>query len=183
MKIYTRNGDQGNTGLYGGESVCKDDRRLHAYGTLDELSASLGIVASGDIEQADRDWIHAVQSVLLDLGAHIATSKKAPPSARDRLPDFPESLVKGLETDIDNWEQDLEPLSTFILPGGTPEAAGLHMARTICRRGERWIAGIPTDDLPASSLPYLNRLSDALFVLARRTNMHAGKSDIHWRAG
>lgn len=178
MKIYTKTGDGGETGLFGGGRVSKDHPRVDAYGAVDELNAALGVAASvvedGDLRQA----LETVQSELFVLGADLATPDGVQSSAVVRLEDH---HVAALEHQIDTWEESLPPLTSFILPGGTEAAARLHLARTICRRAERRVIALGHQehmgDLPVR---YLNRLSDWLFVLARTANARAGVPDRPW---
>ncbi len=190
MKIYTKAGDAGETGLYGGARVSKDDARVEAYGTVDELNCALGVARaalSPDIERATDigPLLARLQSELFDLGAELAT----PPARLDsklgqRVPLVTDERIGELETHIDRMEAALEPLKAFILPGGTPLAAALHVARAVCRRAERrtvTLAYMDADAVRPEALRYLNRLSDLLFVLARYANHGAGVPDVPWR--
>ncbi|WP_435016381.1 cob(I)yrinic acid a,c-diamide adenosyltransferase [Tundrisphaera sp. TA3] len=180
MKIYTKAGDDGTTGLLGQGRVAKDDPRIEAYGTVDELNAVLGLArASGGLD-ADIDALLArVQDELFAVGAALADPN---PSGRFHKAVGPE-LAGRLESEIDRLESELAPLTQFILPGGTAAAARLHLARTICRRAERstvHLGRIEGQDVPVDLIAYLNRLSDLLFVLARAANHRAGSPDIPW---
>lgn len=168
MKIYTRTGDLGQTSLFGGTRVAKHDARIEAYGTVDELSSFLGMVTGVD-------EIPAIQSDLFEIGAHLASP------GTSRFPGVDPSRIEQLEQRIDAMERELTPLTTFILPGGSPEAARLHVARTVCRRAERRVVALE-DESPAtqSTIAYLNRLSDFLFVAARYANLKAGVADVPW---
>src|ERR1700712_4685933 len=164
MKIYTKTGDDGTTGLVGGSRVAKSDPRIECYGNIDELNAALGLAAV----HADTvliEQLRKVQNELFVIGSHLATPPEKKESAN--LPVLGEKMVRRLETEIDTAESQLPPLRNFILPGGSQTAADLHLARTICRRAERLIVGFaseqPVEDL---ILIYLNRLSDWLFVQA-----------------
>ncbi|MBU6428802.1 MAG: cob(I)yrinic acid a,c-diamide adenosyltransferase [Cyanobacteria bacterium REEB65] len=172
MKIYTKTGDAGLTGLIGGERVRKDDPRVVAYGTVDELNAGLGLALAfltTDFE-SDRALLLQIQRVLFDLGAELAT----PPGARKARWELDESEILRLERAIDDMEAQLEPLRNFILPGGCPAGAALHLARTIARRAERDVVALATDQgVEPKLLQYLNRLSDFLFVASRRVNQRA----------
>lgn len=188
MKIYTRAGDAGETGLFGGARVAKDDARVEAYGTVDELNCALGVVraalpATSPAVASPLDALLArVQSELFDLGAELAT----PPARLEtklgaRVPLATEQRTAALEQEIDRMEAKLAPLKTFILPGGTPAAAALHVARAVCRRAERRAVALShVDMVRPEALRYLNRLSDLLFVLARYANHQAGWPDTPW---
>ena len=187
MKIYTRTGDAGTTALYGGERVPKDARRVEAYGTVDEANALLGVArtqlgssADGPNDRLnDYDALLArVQSALFDVGADLAT-----PESRYRANIVPltEADVTGLEEEIDRLEAALPPLHAFILPGGHPAAASLHLARTVVRRAERRTVELSHHEaLNPQVTAYLNRLSDFLFVLARAVNAAVGVKDHEW---
>ncbi len=180
MKIYTRTGDDGTTGLIGGDRVRKSDLRLECYGTLDELNAALGLaVVAGEA------WLHAllepVQNELFVIGSHMAAPENDP-SAQKHLPALDEAMIARLEMQIDQAETELPPLRNFILPGGTEVAARLHLARTICRRAERLIVNFSWDrPVHPAIVTYLNRLSDWLFVQARVANHRAGIADVPWK--
>ncbi len=182
MKIYTRRGDSGQTDLFGGDRVGKDALRVAAYGDVDELNASLGLAAGSGVDPALEDSVRSIQSALFDLGASLAT-----PDAGHRKKAGVEGVraadVDALEALIDRLEESLEKLTAFILPGGSPSAAGFHVARTVCRRAERAVvrlASIEGESVEEASLRYLNRLSDLLFVMARHENARQGISDIAW---
>lgn len=180
MKIYTKTGDLGQTGLFGGPRVAKDTPRIEAYGTVDELNAVLGVVrASGPAEVFERP-LARVQNQLFDLGAELAS----PEPMKFGLPGVPDEHITALEREIDAWEIDLAPLRQFILPGGTLAASQLHVARTVCRRAERRVitlAATPNETVDQQIIIYLNRLSDWLFVLARAVNHHSGIPDTPWQ--
>lgn len=191
MKIYTKTGDGGETGLYGGNRVAKDSSRVEAYGTVDELNSVIGVARAALPTERDADGVDAllarIQSELFDLGAELAT----PPARLDtalgaRVPLATEIRVARLEGEIDFFEETLPPLKTFILPGGTPASAALHQARAVCRRAERRtvsLAHSEEETVRPEALHYLNRLSDLLFVLARHANHVAGLPDVPWTAG
>jgi cob(I)alamin adenosyltransferase len=166
VKIYTRTGDRGQTSLFGGTRVAKHDARIEAYGTVDELNSFLGAVPGID---------QNIQADLFEIGAHLASP------GTSRFPGVDPSRIEALERAIDEMERELSPLTTFILPGGSPAAAQLHIARTVCRRAERRVTALE-DDSPAtqSTIAYLNRLSDYLFVAARYANLKAGAADVPW---
>jgi cob(I)alamin adenosyltransferase len=181
MKIYTRTGDDGTTGLIGGGRVRKSDARLECTGTIDELNAALGMAAVALEGGAIFDLVRQVQNDLFVLGSHLSAPDPGA-SHRSSLPMLDEQLVTHLEMQIDAAEHDLPPLQNFILPGGTEAAARLHLARTICRRGERLLADFSMDrPVPAMIQTYLNRLSDWLFVHARLANHQAGVEDVIWK--
>ena len=179
MRIYTRTGDAGETGLYGGERVAKDALRVEAYGTVDEANAALGLALSA-LAGSDtlQTTLLALQSELFVVGADLAT-----PLPRE-VPRVTEAHVEGLERHIDEFESELVPLTNFILPGGSPTASALHLARAILRRAERRVVALlraePETTNPAT-LRYINRLADLLFVLARTANFRVGVADIPWR--
>ncbi|MFN2382754.1 MAG: cob(I)yrinic acid a,c-diamide adenosyltransferase [Gemmatimonadota bacterium] len=178
MKIYTRTGDTGDTALFGGGRVSKSDPRVAAYGDLDELNAWLG-VARAHRPIADADAALArVQQELFVVGAILATPNPARRKGDRFLLD--PVWIDALEGEIDGWEAGLPPLTAFILPGGSPAAAALHAARTVCRRAERAVIGLGAADLPATLVPYLNRLSDWLFVCARHVSQAAGETETTW---
>lgn len=180
MKIYTRTGDSGDTGLFGGGRVGKDALRVEAYGTVDELNAALGVVLAAKPAGGLTGVIQRIQAELFELGADLATPPES--SARaNTLVRFNEDCVGVLEADIDRFEAKLEPLTTFIVPGGSPAGAALHLARTVCRRAERRTVSLAREEhIGAPIVPYLNRLSDLLFVLARTANVHAQAPETKW---
>lgn len=179
-RIYTRTGDAGETGLFGGGRVRKSSARVTAYGEVDELNAVLGwaLTRIEDDEIAPR--LRVIQGDLFALGAHLAT----PPDARSRahLPPLPEERPGEFEGWIDAAEAQLDPLHSFILPGGAEAGAALHLARTVCRRAERGVVALAGEEEVAPAiLVYLNRLSDLLFDLARLANRRAGVEETPWR--
>jgi len=184
MPIYTRTGDDGDTGLFGNRRVPKDHVRIEAYGTVDELNAWLGVLRTEplpvDLDGALKD----IQDALFDIGADLATEGGQQSVARVQ------PAIAQLERWIDASEAQLPPLRSFVLPGGSRVAALLHVARTVARRAERryWtlvraVAGDPAHAIPPAIGVYLNRLSDLLFSWARRANAHAGTADVPWRRG
>ena len=181
MKIYTRTGDEGDTGLFGGGRVAKDDPRVEAYGAVDELNAALGLARSIEMMPRVDEVLAPVQRDLFAIGALLATpdhDKMREQLAKARIDD---GRIAELEHAIDAGEVELEPLKAFILPGGTPKAAALHVARTVCRRAERRVITLQrTVPLPQLAIIYLNRLSDLLFVLARVANKRAGAGEVTW---
>lgn len=181
-RIYTRTGDEGETGLFGGGRVSKAHARVHAYGEVDELNAVLGWALTqltGDLRDV-RERLTVVQSDLFALGAHLATPADA--RARGHLPALPDGRAAEFERWIDQAEEELEPLRSFILPGGSGAGAALHLARTVCRRAERSVVMLAeTTELDPVILVYLNRLSDLLFDFARLANRRAGSGEAPWR--
>lgn len=176
MKIYTRAGDGGLTGLYGGDRVSKASVRLHAYGTIDELNACLGVVGGEhDVPAKPKEQLLHIQRLLFTVGADLATpTERAVHVTRITAAD-----TKQLETWIDQMEATLPPLTQFIVPGGGRVASLLHQARTTCRRAERWIVELATtESINPAILPFVNRLSDYLFVVARAVNAAHGHGDI-----
>jgi cob(I)alamin adenosyltransferase len=180
MKIYTKTGDSGQTGLFGGPRVSKDDPRIEAYGTVDELNSVLGLARAATLP-GDIDLLIArIQNDLFSVGAELATPK--PDATGMRI--IQSAHIEALERAIDHYESSLEPLKQFILPGGTPAAAALHLARTVCRRAERRVITLikqPGESVSAEIVIYLNRISDLLFVLARAVNRQCGVADIPWQ--
>ena len=176
MQIYTRTGDAGGTGLFAGGRVDKDDARVEAYGALDELNATLGLLAVEPLPSGTADRVRDVQRTLFTLGGALADpeGRYAPPaSAWDPEP---------LERWIDEMDGELEPLSAFVLPGGTRAASIAHLARTVCRRAERRVVTLGRQvGLQEGVVPYVNRLSDLLFTLARFLNARSGVADVEWR--
>lgn len=176
MKIYTRTGDHGQTSLFGGARVAKNDARIEAYGTIDELNSNIGVARSSLIPGETDAILHQVQVDLFEVGAHLAS-----PGTSRFTGVAPERILE-LETAIDVMERELEPLRNFILPAGSAPAAFLHVARTVCRRAERLVVALHDDsDATLSTIAYLNRLSDYLFVAARFANKRAGVDDVPWK--
>jgi cob(I)alamin adenosyltransferase len=179
MKIYTRTGDSGTTGLIGGTRISKSDPRLDCYGTVDELNAAIGLCAICT-EATLRMSLHNVQNELFIIGSHLATPPESPQAGT--LPALDESSIARLEMEIDAADTQLPPLRQFILPGGSEPAARLHLARTICRRAERLLVDFAGHrPIAPIILTYLNRLSDWLFVQARLANRLAGQPDVPWQ--
>jgi cob(I)alamin adenosyltransferase len=180
-RIYTRTGDEGDTGLFGGGRVPKDHARVDAYGDVDELNSFIGLARS--IESLPRidEVLAPIQRDLFSIGALLATpdrERMREQLAKARLDD---SRIAQLESAIDDAESELEPLRAFVLPGGTPKAAALHVARTVCRRAERRIVALAREvEIPGLVVIYLNRLSDLLFVLARLATHRAGAGEVTW---
>ena len=180
MKIYTKTGDDGTTGLFGGIRVRKDDIRVEAYGTVDELNAALGLAQSLGADAREGALLAELQDDLFVLGSELATLPEKRERLKLRLLD-PNDVVR-LENHIDAQEAGLPPLKNFILPGGHPVAAALHQARTVCRRAERRVLALANVQPVATHLlVYLNRLSDLLFVMARRAQSERNLEDVLWR--
>ncbi|HEY6006239.1 MAG TPA: cob(I)yrinic acid a,c-diamide adenosyltransferase [Anaeromyxobacter sp.] len=179
MKIYTKTGDAGETGLFGGPRVKKSDPRVEAYGEVDELNAAVGAArAVVEDPEIDRELAH-IQEELFCVGAELATPHGA--KARSAIPPVEASWAPRLETAIDAWNEQLPALSRFVLPGGTRTAAALHLARAVCRRAERRVVALAEHvEVDAAVLVYLNRLSDFLFVAARMANHRARKEEPLW---
>jgi len=181
MKVYTRTGDDGTTALFGGDRVGKNHPRIAAYGTVDETNAAVGM-ARTDLNNtvwAKRTdgMLGRIQEELFVLGGDLAS----PGDVKYRVPRIEAHHVTALESEIDDLETDLPPLKHFILPGGHPAAAALHVARTICRRAEReTIEAAESESISVEAIHYLNRLSDFFFVLARWVNHEAGVADAEW---
>ena len=177
MKIYTRKGDDGTTGLFGGPRVRKDALRVEAYGDVDELNSALG-VAREELPADDlRALVDALQSELFTVGAELAT-----PDTSKNVPRVSPTQVDRMEREIDRLETELPEMRNFILPGGSRAGAALHLCRTICRRAERKVVQLAAQEkVSAEALAYLNRLSDLLFVMARAANLRAGGQEIPWK--
>jgi cob(I)alamin adenosyltransferase len=179
MKIYTKTGDSGETGLFRGPRVSKNDPRVRAYGDVDELNALLGLVIT-EVEQSEiQSLLSSLQHQLFEVGADLATPPQPSEEAGLRIP---ATLVEDLEKEIDRYEESLPPLQNFILPGGSRAGALLHLARTICRRAERTVTRLQKGQtINPEVLRYLNRLSDLLFVLARTENQKSGSPEVAWK--
>jgi cob(I)alamin adenosyltransferase len=193
MKIYTKTGDRGDTGVFGGPRVAKDDPRIEAYGTVDELNAVLGLVRCEKPPPDVDDLVERIQNELFDVGAELAT----PRPAEHGIARTTDRHVAALERAIDHYEAGLAPLRNFILPGGAKAAAWLHLARTVCRRAERRLVSLSretplagaaapdaaraAESISPTLIVYLNRLSDLFFVLARHMNAEAKVGDVPWR--
>src|SRR5229473_6233753 len=181
-RIYTRTGDDGTTALGSGERRKKYDLRIAAYGTLDEVNAAIGLARAHNGDQALDGLLARIQNDLFDVEADLCLSQKGPGGARMTVTD---AQVDWLEQQIDKLNADLAPLRSFILPGGRPAAAYLHLARTVCRRAERIMVELndkPGEGVTPAALKYVNRLSDFLFVAGRHAN-EKGASDVLWVPG
>jgi len=181
MKIYTRTGDDGETGLLGGLRVSKAHQVIEVCGTLDETNCWLGLVRSESIDSAIDELLEQIQNDLFDIGSQIAASlADSSPSV-----EVPSERIAELESAIDHWDSTVPPLQAFILPSGGQAGCRLHMARSVCRRAERQLVSL-LESLDAKALAtesvYLNRLSDLLFVLARSVNQLAGQVETQWKA-
>ena len=181
MKIYTRTGDNGQTALFGGGRVDKDHVRVAAYGDVDELNAVLGTAAAEPPADFEEELLESVQRDLFAIGSLLATPDKEKVTAAIQKAALPTDRIEALERAIDRAEETLEPLKAFVLPGGSQKAAAFHRARTVCRRAERSVVALhhrePVENV---ILPYLNRLSDLLFTLARLANAQSGIPDRTW---
>ena len=182
-KVYTKVGDKGQTSLIGGERVSKAAPRIEAYGTVDEINATLGLVRTALETSAAGEHlipiIHRIQNELFNLGAELATPDL---ESRIKLPRVEPRHVEQLEKDIDALNDELPALKSFVLPGGGAASASFHLARTVCRRGERLIVALAeTEDLGELAITYLNRLSDALFVFGRWAALKDGRPEPLWQ--
>ena len=181
MRIYTKTGDKGDTGLFGGGRVRKDDPRVEAYGDVDEINACIGFVRAVETMPRIDEVLVAVQRDLFSIGALLATpdlEKMHDHLAKAQIDD---ARIADLEHAIDDCDRELEPLRAFIVPGGTPKAAALHVARTVCRRAERRVVTLERDvEIPGIVVIYLNRLSDLLFSLARVANARSRSGEVTW---
>lgn len=188
-RVYTRKGDEGETRLVGGVKTSKDHPRVEAYGTVDELNSLLGIVRNYNkqlpaSERKDKFEIilQYIQQWLFDLGSELAT----PPGKPRKVdkPDLSDERVKFLEDVIDRMNEELPALKSFVLPGGSPLSSFLHQSRTVCRRAERLIVSLgKQEDIGHGVIPFINRLSDALFVFARWAELNQGENEILWQPG
>lgn len=180
-RVYTRSGDDGTTGLGGGQRVGKDSLRIEAYGTVDELNSVIGLALTANLDPFLAECLGHIQNDLFHLGSDLCipeADKVAMP-----VPTVEERHVAEIEAWIDRMQEELAPLENFILPGGTPGAAHLHVARTVCRRAERLAVHLSrTEPIGPMVIHYLNRLSDALFVMARFENFRKGRGDVIWNS-
>ena len=181
-RIYTKTGDAGETALFGGRRVPKNDPRVTAYGSIDELNAVLGVARAANPPESIAPAIEKLQHYLFDLGSELATPPGAATAVSAHASHATAAWVEALEREIDRIEDVLPPLRAFILPGGTPAAAALHHARTVARRAERAIVALAAHEpVNPELLKFINRASDLLFVLARAANHAAGRPDTEWR--
>lgn len=180
-KVYTRTGDDGSTGLGSGRRVPKDSLRIEAFGTVDELNSQIGVARASGLDPRLADALAGIQNELFHLGADLCIPEED--KARVPAPRIEPRHVQALETLMDDLSVDLPPLENFVLPGGTPGAGALHVARAVCRRAERATLALSRREaVGASVIPYLNRLSDALFVMARYENLRKGAPDSLWNS-
>jgi cob(I)alamin adenosyltransferase len=179
VKIYTKTGDRGETGLFGGPRVRKSDPRVEAYGDVDELNAAIGVVrALVEVPELEAE-LGKIQAELFCVGAQLATPQDA--KARSVVPPVDARWTVRMEQAIDAWQAEVPPLTRFVLPGGTRTAAALHVARTVCRRAERRAVSLAAEvEVEAEVLTYLNRLSDLLFIAARLANHRARRDEPTW---
>lgn len=178
MKIYTKTGDAGETGLFGGGRVSKNDPRVGAYGEVDELNSVLGIARAEGLGKLD-PLAQSLQDQLFTVGSILATPKDSKAAAH--IPQVHDSWITAMEQAIDSYDLELAPLTAFILPGGSKQAAALHLARTVCRRAERSVVPLFQQGLvDGKVIVFLNRLSDLLFAMARYANFLAGVKDVPW---
>ncbi len=181
MKLYTRTGDGGETALFGGGRVSKDDVRVTAYGDVDELNAALGVVAATEPHDFERELLDGIQRDLFAIAGQLASPSPEKVSKALEKAVIQPSRITALEDAIDRASEELPPLKAFVLPGGTPKAAQLHAARTVCRRAERSVVTLRgSASVPPEILRYLNRLSDLLFAWARLINHRAGLPERTW---
>lgn len=179
MKIYTRTGDQGQTGLLGGQRVSKDHLRITAYGTIDELNSHLGLLR--DLAPSIAERIHGIQHTLFAIGSRLASASEAD-AERFKVPHLADTDVLALEQAMDRMDAQLPPMRNFILPGGHPAISQAHICRTVCRRAERAVVSLAANEqVPAIIGRYLNRLSDLLFVQARDLHRELGVPETPWR--
>jgi cob(I)alamin adenosyltransferase len=181
-RIYTKTGDQGDTGLGDGSRVAKNHARIEAMGDVDELNCAIGMLLAQHDEVPNRDLLHSIQNDLFDVGADLCVplGDDEPIGGKLRVT---AAMAERLETAIDQCNERLQPLNSFILPGGSPAAAHLHHARAVCRRAERRVVTLMSQEkINSHVLIYLNRLSDLLFVLARIAN-NDGRNDVLWTPG
>jgi cob(I)alamin adenosyltransferase len=180
MKLYTKTGDDGTTGLFGGARVSKASARVDAYGTVDETNAAIGMARAAALDPPIDAVLSHVQNDLFVLGAELACVPGRETNLIITL--LGEADIERLERAIDEAEAGCPPLKSFVLPGGSPQAAALHVARTVCRRAERAVLSMDDAQARRDVVVYLNRLSDLLFVLARRANVAAGVADVPWKS-
>jgi cob(I)alamin adenosyltransferase len=181
MKIYTKTGDTGSTGLFGGGRVTKSHPRVDAYGEVDELNATIGLAMAIEPLARIDDVLAPIQHDLFAIGALLATPDREKMERHLEKASLTDARIAELERAIDAGDEELEPLKAFIMPGGTKKAAALHVARTVCRRAERRVVELAAaEDIPSLVVIYLNRLSDLLFTLARVANRTGGSGEVQW---
>ncbi|HKF44169.1 MAG TPA: cob(I)yrinic acid a,c-diamide adenosyltransferase [Thermoanaerobaculia bacterium] len=180
-KVYTRTGDDGTTGLGSGGRVAKDSPRIEAYGTVDELNSAIGLALAMGLNEAIAPALSSIQNDLFHLGSDLCVPEEE--KAERPVPRIEERHVEALENLMDRLSEELSPLENFVLPGGAPGAAQLHVARTVCRRAERVVIALSRrEKVGPHTIEYLNRLSDALFVMARHENKRRGSPDVLWNS-
>lgn len=178
MKIYTKTGDQGTTSLVGGTRVSKADLRIDTYGTVDELNSYIGLVRDQPVNEVRREFLKYIQDRLFTIGSILASE---PDNKKHFIPDLHEEDITALELAMDEMNEVLEPMRSFILPGGHPSVSFGHVARTVCRRAERLVIALnESEPVETEVIRYLNRLSDYLFVLSRKMAQELGVEEIKW---
>ncbi len=181
VTIYTKTGDDGDTALFGGGRVPKDNRRVEAYGAVDELNSFVGLALTSLADTDVRRGLLLIQSDLFSLGASLATPEGDGSRPQPHTPDVPVARIEAMEQWIDRATEELPELREFVLPGGSEASATLHVCRSVCRRAERAVVALGREEsLDDGIVPYLNRLSDLLFVWARLENHRAGHQDVRW---
>lgn len=179
MKIYTKTGDKGQTSLIGGTRVKKSDRRIEAYGTVDELNSYIGLVRDQPVNESRKDLLKEIQDRLFTIGSTLASD---PEKSKMKIPDLHAEDVALLEQEMDRMDETIPPLRNFILPGGHQSVSFCHVARCVCRRAERLAIGLAEDsEVPELVIQYLNRLSDFLFVLSRKMAQELGAEEVSWK--
>lgn len=179
MKVYTKTGDKGKTSLFGGKRVLKNDMRIEAYGTVDELNSWMGMLRDDSEVEAEKAFIIEIQENLFTIGSYLATD----PDRKDKmsLPALDEEMINSLERAMDEMDETLPEMKFFVLPGGHPHVSHTHVARTVCRRAERCIVALESVDPDLNfAKRYVNRLSDYLFVLGRKWTQDRGAEEIPW---
>ena len=180
-KVYTRSGDDGTTGLGAGGRVGKDSPRIEAYGTVDELNSAIGLALAMGVNETIAPELSRIQNDLFHLGSDLCVPEEE--KAARPVPRIEKRHVTGLEDLMDRLSEELAPLENFVLPGGTPAAAQLHVSRTVCRRAERVVIALSRNEkVGPHTVEYLNRLSDTLFVMARHENKRRGSPDVLWNS-
>ena len=178
MKIYTKKGDEGETSLFGGTRLPKNDIRIEAYGTVDELNSFIGMIRNSKLDAHTEKIIVTIQEDLFTIGAMLASDNH---SGKAKIPKIQEESIALLENEIDKMEENLSPMKNFILPGGNPVVSACHISRSICRRAERTVITLSKNNVVDKNIiRYLNRLSDYLFVLARKVTKDFGAKEISW---
>lgn len=178
MKIYTKTGDSGETSLIGGSRVSKSHLRIHTYGTIDELNSHMGLVGDQPVNSSRIDKIKEIQNCLFVIGSILALE----PGTEANLPQLKEENIEFLENFIDELDKDLPEMKNFVLPGGHVSVSTAHVARAVCRRAERWVVQLNTEEqVDAQIIKYLNRLSDFLFVLSRKNTMELNVKETPWK--